>query len=526
MSRRSFIAALALSAIVSPALAEDSLAEALARLRASGPEGRAAAIADVMGFEPSATAIAEALDGGLPPPEVTAGWSVRSAVDTEGVARPYHLYVPELAIDDEVPVPLLVDMHGGVNRPEFIDAERFARSRGAWTETADEFGFVVALPLGRRDCAWWSDAGVRHVRATIRDAKRFAPIDDDRIIGTGFSDGGSGSYYLAMAAPDPFAAFMPMNGHPAIAVMASRKQLYLQNAARVPLFVAMTQDDQLYAGKTVLPHVQKLFDLDAPVHLVSYPFGGHSPSYADDQQMAFANFIMTAERGPSASVEWWTATPELGRAAWLEVLELGSGVGESELPDDVNVMSRPGRVRLGFSVDTTFKGAGVKVQGVKDGSLGEEMGLTAGDVIVMIDGVSIPNYPVLRGALGAKSHGEGIAVGVAREEPATLKARIPAFTPRPIYGRDAPTAWTRVARDGLRFSVETHGVRRLRLHLSPQDVGDAATVSVTLNGSTTPLTLKVRADVPALVAHYARDADARLLFASFVDVEVPVPKDE
>ena len=163
MNCRRIAAAVTLALLATIATADEALPDALAALRASGPKDRDEAAKAVLALSPTLDGIAEALDAGLPPPAATEGWSVREAVDSEGVGRPYHLYIPKSVAATGDPAPLLVDMHGGVSRPVFIDEQRFSQFRTAWVPVAEEAGVVVALPLGRADCVWWKVAGVRHV---------------------------------------------------------------------------------------------------------------------------------------------------------------------------------------------------------------------------------------------------------------------------------------------------------------------------------------------------------------------------
>ncbi|MFQ5845346.1 MAG: hypothetical protein ACE5JG_10215, partial [Planctomycetota bacterium] len=157
--------------LLAPAARAGSLRDALGRLRAAGPDERAAAVEAVLKRGPALAEVVAALRAGVEVVRAREGWHELEAVDEAGATRPYHLYVPRRAAESERPVPLLVDLHGGVARADYVPAEAFRRFRGLWGRTAQELGFVLALPLGRRDCTWWSQAGARHVRAVVRDVK-------------------------------------------------------------------------------------------------------------------------------------------------------------------------------------------------------------------------------------------------------------------------------------------------------------------------------------------------------------------
>ena len=60
-------------------------------------------------------------------------------------------------------------------------------------------------------------------------------------------------------------------------------------------------------------------------------------------------------------IPWWCADTALGRIGWIAVERIGPGAGDADALPDLNVESRPGRVRLGVGVDQTFAGPGVRV---------------------------------------------------------------------------------------------------------------------------------------------------------------------
>ncbi len=511
--------------------ADEELRAAVVNLRLSTRETRSDAVRAVLDLDPERGRLIQFIwrDLPLPLPDAPVGWTVHEAEDESGVKRPYHLYVPKSAAEARRPTPLIVNMHGGVSRPAFIAETRFAGHRDMWTEVADQEGFCVAWPLGRADCTWWSDAGVAHVRATIRDVKRFAPIDDNRIVGTGFSDGGSGSFYLAMAAPDPFARLLPLNGHPAVASGASGRPLFLHNAVLTPLFIAMTQDDPLYPAHTILPHVERIMAQGGSAHTISYPTGGHTPSYFEEQHEAFAEFIDGANRiAFPTPLRWRTSMPAItGKpdiVRWIAIDEIGTVEGEGDAPDDdVNVMSTPGRVVLGFSMDRAYTGSGCRVDSVRDDSSASDIGLQDGDVIVGIDSTDTPGMAELRAVLGAKDHGDAIRVSADRgEERVTLTGRLRPFTARAIYTRESPVGRIEARFEGNEVVVTTHGVRRFRVLLSDAQFDLDEPIVVTVNGVER---VRHRAEpvLGRLLMEYAEHCDGGRLFVDEIAIDLPAP---
>jgi len=488
----------------------------------TAPSGEVdAVVRAILETRPETAEIVARLSKALPVTVRTTGWSNAEATDEHGVTRPFEYYVPKSIAGKSEPVPLLVHMHGGVARPDWFPNPGQRSTGGMWIESAEAEGFVVAFPSGRNDCMWWSEAGVANVRAVIREVKRHAPIDDDAIVGTGFSDGGSGSYYLAMAEPEPFAAFLPLNGHFEVASGASRENLYLDNLARTPLFIAATQDDPLYPAASLLPHVRAAMEAGASLHVVSYPRGGHRPVYFTEQRAAMTRFIVDTPRNPlPRAIHWRCAKPRLGRVDWLEVTAIGASDADPAAEEDVNVMSTPGRVRIGISLDAAYEGEGVRVDRVTEDSLAAEIGLQSGDVLVAMDKKPIKGFPGLRALLDAKGHGDAFAFTVrSGETTREVEGRFPAFVARPAYARAGLTARIDLESEGNRIDVRCRNVREFRLRLAPALFGDGE-IALTVNGKAVAPRIEIL-PLEAILRGYARDADSGRVFTRVATVVLP-----
>ena len=154
--------------------------------------------------------------------EVERGWLARTNQCSDGVERPYLLFVPE-DYDPAQRYRLLVDMHGGVSRPEHLTHVDLERMKFFWGEHAAEHGYLLALPTGQTGAEWWGDVGSHNVLTMIDRIRREYNVDENLVFATGFSDGGSGSYYLALTWPTRFAGFIPLNGHPGVAGRAGNR---------------------------------------------------------------------------------------------------------------------------------------------------------------------------------------------------------------------------------------------------------------------------------------------------------------
>lgn len=78
----------------------------------------------------------------------------------------------------------------------------------------DHLDFVVLSPQCPRDKRWKSPGMERYVIDLIGRMEKALPIDPDRVYLTGLSMGGTGTWHVARAAPEVFAAIAPICGRP------------------------------------------------------------------------------------------------------------------------------------------------------------------------------------------------------------------------------------------------------------------------------------------------------------------------
>jgi hypothetical protein len=126
----------------------------------------------------------------------------RSVVD--GTAQPYHLSIPA-AYDPSKPIPLVVYLHGHSHDTPDLGltwvggSDQPAGGPGPAGEGASIR--VEAFGRGNNNFRWAAETDVLEVVASVR--KRYA-IDPDRILLSGFSMGGAGSWQIGLHNPDLF----------------------------------------------------------------------------------------------------------------------------------------------------------------------------------------------------------------------------------------------------------------------------------------------------------------------------------
>lgn len=156
-----------------------------------------------------------------------------------GIERSYRVHVPA-SYDGRKPVPLVLSLHGGygtgANQEEI----------SGFSQLAERHGFIVAYPDGiarawnaGECCGPPQERGVDDVgfiRALIAQLRQQYRIDERRIYGNGFSNGGMLMHRIACEAPELFAAVASNAGAPMTRSCAPARGL--------PFLVIQGREDQ------------------------------------------------------------------------------------------------------------------------------------------------------------------------------------------------------------------------------------------------------------------------------------------
>jgi len=221
-------------------------------------------------------------------PEPPPGQSARrfEGTLTRRVAYRYLLYLPGAYADDASRRwPLVLFLHGSGERGDDLEAIK-RHGPPKLLASRDDFPAVVVSPQCPEGEFW--DA--RALVALLDDVTRRLRVDPDRVVVTGLSMGGRGTWNLAMTAPDRFAAIAPICGG-AIPDRACRlrdvpvRAYHGAKDAVVPLLESRTVVDAVKA-------------CGGDAELVVYPGATHdawSATYADP---AFWEWLLSRRRAP------------------------------------------------------------------------------------------------------------------------------------------------------------------------------------------------------------------------------------
>lgn len=452
----------------------------------------------------------------------------------DGHKRPYWVWLPE-GYDPKQSYGLFVIMHGGVSgwplegdaaRPgaaEYSGMQFHAALPEALRGKVAVLSCSAGVPETDETAAWWHLNGQRNVLHMVGQAKSFVNIDDDKVIVTGMSDGGSGTFAFAYRMPDTFAGFYSAIGHPLVAT-ADATPVWLENLKGSNIYAFNGGVDRLYPSRQMFPIYEQANAAGANIKTRNYPQLGHEiASVLEDELKDFAKeFWPNWSRNLlPAEVDWTTVNPARGGRAWLHVREVANYGGTDAKIHNIEIKMPGARVRLG--VQLVQDSEPPKVEQVVAGSVAEKIGIKENDEIIKLDSKELKSFDDLVNALGEKSPGDEVTIVVRRgKDEHTLKGRFPRAD-RP-GNAEAPVEARVIGRRGEgSVTVKVRNVARLAIRVAPEMLKDGA-LTVTLEGaegkSVTREFKDVKADAAWILKQFETTGDRKQPFVCEIEIDV------
>jgi acetyl esterase/lipase len=437
----------------------------------------------------------------------------------------YTLDVPE-SYDPARRYQVRIQLHGGVGR---IETNTPPRSGSIGRLAGAEQIYVV--PYAWRDAPWWSGRQIENLRAILDVVKRTYNIDENRVVLSGVSDGGTGAYYTAMRETTPFASFLPLNGF--IMVLKNETaeadgDLFPNNLVNKPLFVVNGGRDPMYPTSVVDPYVEHLKSHGVELVYRPQPGAAHDTSWWPEIKDSFERFVADHPRRPLPDALTWESGPPNvpSRVHWVVLERLGAERDRATTPGskDERSLSDVNRMSTRPALDFGIRGSGTRINRVVNGSNAEQIGLRSGDVILTINNQPaspdtdvaelLRGYPSGRPVLLTVTRG-GESVRVSgRYAPTVLAGESDAMFPR-----QRESGRVDLIRTGNRIDVTSRGIAALTLLLSPDQFDLNRAITVVVNGRTL-FDGVVQRDVRTLLKWAARDNDRTMLFAAELRIAV------
>lgn len=428
----------------------------------------------------------------------------------------YTLDVPE-TYDPARKYQVRFQLHGGVGR---IDTNVPPRpNANARLQGGEQ---IYVMPYAWRDAPWWTARQVKNLDAILDQVKRVYNVDENRVVLSGVSDGGTGAYYVAMRHTTPFASIVPLNGFFMVLkneTTDSDGDLFPHNLVNKPIFAVNGGRDPLYPAATVSPYVEQLTNSGGDVTYRPQPNAGHDTSWWPEMREPIERFVSDHPRQPLPDkITWETGAPNLpSRAHWLVVQRLATASAEPPLQPDAN------RMTTAVAPDFGIRASGSRINRVVQGSNAFAIGLRSGDVVTAINNQPIGPGSEVAELLRGFPAGRPLIVTVSRRgEPVRMTGR---YAPTVLPGEaewmfppQSPSGRVDLMRSGNRVEVKARGVAAFTLLISPDQFDLTQPVTVTVNGRTL-FEGRVEKSVRTLLEQAARDNDRTMLYAVALTIE-------
>ncbi|MDK9698546.1 MAG: PDZ domain-containing protein [bacterium] len=435
---------------------------------------------------------------------------------------PVLVYVPS-KYDPKIATPLFVYLHGGVSRPAFPAISDSELLEDPLLKLSEQNGWFYVFPLSRFDCVWWSPEGVDHIQWLVREMKRRFHIDDSRVSIGGFSDGGSGSFHIAMTSPTDFANLFPWSGHMAVGSLDGPMQQHLPNMMNRPLYATVGGKDQLYPTVGMLPMLQTALKAGANLNVTVYDTATHNDSYLLHEFDKISRIVNENRRDPLRShIYWETSDVKYGKCDWFTITALDTTKPPAEWHKTYDCMLVDDRVTVGFQADQEWKGEGVKVGSVMSDttSAAYTAGLLKDDVIIALDAFEVKSMRDLSKARSTKKRGDAVTLTVLRnEKKEVLHGKFPPVQEYAAFPRKAKSGAVSAIRIGNRFEIETSGVKSIEILLNPEMINFDQPVVIIANGIAVFDGI-VKKESKLLLDHFLQDRDRELLWFGRVTVSL------
>jgi predicted peptidase len=161
------------------------------------------------------------------------------------------------------PRPLVLALHPGGERPPFYGSLYLIRF---FMPVLKELGAIVVAP----DCptrTWTDEGSDRAVMALLADVMREYAIDRKKMLVTGYSMGGRGTWFMAAQHADFFTAAIPIAGTP--------EGQPLETLGRLPTYVIHSSSDEVVPPGPDERAAKQLEAMNRPVKLEIVEGRGH-----------------------------------------------------------------------------------------------------------------------------------------------------------------------------------------------------------------------------------------------------------
>ncbi len=209
--------------------------------------------------------------------------AVMKATIVKQVEARYLIYLPRTYGKERKQWPLLLFLHGAGERGDDL-AKVKTHGPPKLVEAGRDFPFILVSPQCPKDQWWEADV----LGALLEQVVEQYDVDQERVCVTGLSMGGYGSWRLAAAYPNRFAAVAPVcgGGQPDKADTIAHLPIWVFHGAKDTV-VPMSQSEDM---------VVALKQYGSDVKFTVYPDAGHDAWTATYSNEAFYDWLLAQRR--------------------------------------------------------------------------------------------------------------------------------------------------------------------------------------------------------------------------------------
>lgn len=178
------------------------------------------------------------------------------------VSANYLLYLPKDYSENNESYPLVLFLHGAGERGNDLEKVK-VHGLPRLINEGKEFPFIVVSPQCPEEVFWSTDV----LSALLDEIEANYRVDKNRIYVTGLSMGGNGTWSLALAQPNRFAAIAPVCGWSVPSVACTIKH--------IPIWVFHGAKDNVVPLNASEVMVERLKTCEGNVKFTVYPEANH-----------------------------------------------------------------------------------------------------------------------------------------------------------------------------------------------------------------------------------------------------------
>jgi poly(3-hydroxybutyrate) depolymerase len=203
--------------------------------------------------------------------------------------QPYRLFIPA-GYDGTKATPMVVALHGmGGDENSMFDS--YGKEL---TKDAQGHGFIVVAPKGRAPASMYRGSAEQDVLDVMAEVERDYKVDKSRVYLMGHSMGGYGTWSIAIAHPELFAALGPISGGGDTAGMVKIKD--------IPQYVTHGDNDKTVNVNMSRSMVEAGKKAGAQITYVEVPGGSHV-SVAQPAFAPMLDFFAKQSKAPTMSAK-------------------------------------------------------------------------------------------------------------------------------------------------------------------------------------------------------------------------------